>query len=134
MILVDSSVLIDLIERTPEWFEWRAEQLYAAMQRDQVGINAIIFAEVSRSFDSFEAQNAFLQTTGISYLHIPAAAAYAASAAHRVPTVRRVGRGLRHCRIFFIGAHAQVAGHTLMTRDAKRMLTYFPHVPVLSPR
>ncbi|APW46623.1 hypothetical protein [Rhodoferax antarcticus] len=57
MILVDSSVLIDLIERTPEWF-------------------------------------------GITYLHIPAAAAHAASAAHRVPTVRRAGRGLRHCRIF----------------------------------
>ncbi len=133
MILVDSSVLIDLIERTPEWFEWSAEQLYAAMQRDQVGINAIIFAEVSRSFDSFEAQNAFLQTTGITYLHIPAAAAYAASAAHR--TYRAAG-GSRAATLpdFFIGAHAQVAGHTLMTRDAKRMLTYFPHVPVLSPR
>ncbi|MCW2313181.1 type II toxin-antitoxin system VapC family toxin [Rhodoferax antarcticus] len=90
MILVDSSVLIDLIERTPEWF-------------------------------------------GITYLHIPAAAAHAASAAHR--TYRAAG-GSRAATLpdFFIGAHAQVAGHTLMTRDAKRMLTYFPHVPVLSPR
>ncbi len=133
MILVDSSVLIDLIERSPEWCAWSAEQLYAAMQRDRVGINAIILAEVSRSFDGFEAQNAFLQTTGIVYLHIPAAAAYAASAAHR--TYRAAG-GSRAATLpdFFIGAHAQVEGYTLMTRDAKRMLTYFPHVPVLSPR
>jgi len=133
MILVDSSVLIDLIERTPEWFQWSAEQLYAATRRERVGINAIVFAEIARSFDSLVEQNAFLATTGIVFLHIPAAAAYRASQAHRA--YRQAG-GAKAATLpdFFIGAHAQVDGHTLMTRDARRMHTYFPDVPVISPR
>lgn len=133
MILVDSSVLIDLIEQTPQWFAWSAEQLFAAKQRDRIGINAIVFAEMSRTFSSLSAQNAFLQDTGIAYLPIPAAAAYSASVAHRA---YRVAGGSRSATLpdFFIGAHALVEGFTLMTRDARRMHTYFPDVPVLSPR
>ncbi len=133
MILVDSSVLIDLIEKTPQWHAWSTEQLHAAQQRDRLGINAIVYAEVSRSFESAKSQNAFMKRCGIAFLHLTAAAAYAASAAHRA---YRAAGGTRAATLpdFFIGAHAQAEGYTLMTRDAKRMLTYFPHVPVISPR
>ena len=133
MILVDSSVLIDLIEKTPQWHAWSTDQLYAAQQRDRLGINAIVYAEVSRSFESAESQNRFMKRTGIAFLHLSATAAYAASAAHRA---YRVAGGSRTATLpdFFIGAHAQTDGYTLMTRDAKRMLTYFPDVPVISPR
>jgi len=133
MILVDSSVLIDLIERTPQWHSWSAEQLFAATQRDQVGLNAIVFAEIARSFESHAQQHAFLQDTGLIYLDLPSQAAYLASQAHRA---YRAAGGTKAATLpdFFIGAHAQVAGYTLMTRDAKRMHTYFPHVPVISPR
>ena len=34
---------------------------------------------------------------------------------------------------FFIGAHAEVAGFTLLTRDAARYRTYFPRVALLCP-
>jgi len=133
MILVDSSVLIDLIERTPQWYPWSAEQLFAAMLTQRVGINAIVFAEIARSFETLAEQNKFLESTGIVYLHLPAAAAFQASQAHRA---YRAAGGLKAATLpdFFIGAHARVDGHTLMTRDAKRMHTYFPAVPVISPR
>ncbi len=133
MILVDSSVLIDLIERSPEWFEWSAAQLYAATRRERVGINVIVFAEIARCFESLAEQNAFLTSTGLVFLNIPAAAAYRASLAHRA--YRQAG-GAKAATLpdFFIGAHAQADGHTLMTRDARRMHTYFPDVPVISPR
>jgi hypothetical protein len=133
MILVDSSVLIDLIERTPQWYPWSAEQLFAAMLTQRVGINAIVFAEIARSFETLAEQNKFLESTGIVYLHLPAAAAFQASQAHRA---YRAAGGLKAATLpdFFIGAHARVDGHTLMTRDAKRMHTYFPDVPVISPR
>ena len=133
MILIDSSVLIELIEKTPQWHAWSTEQLFAAQQRDRIGINAIVYAEVSRSFESAESQNGFMKRTGIAFLHLSAAAAYAASAAHRA---YRAAGGSRTATLpdFFIGAHAQTDGYTLMTRDAKRMLTYFPDVPVISPR
>lgn len=133
MILVDSSVLIDLIERTPQWYAWSAEQLFSAGQTQRVGINAIIFAEIARSFDTLTEQNKFLESTGLVYLHLPAAAAFQASQAHRA---YRAAGGSKAATLpdFFIGAHARVDGHTLMTRDAKRMHTYFPDVPVISPR
>jgi predicted nucleic acid-binding protein len=133
MILVDSSVLIDLLEKTPEWFEWCAEQLAQARRRDAIGINALVYAEVSRTFKTSALQDQFLKATGIQYLHIPASAAFEASLAHRR---YRAAGGSRAATLpdFFIGAHARAESYTLMTRDAKRISTYFPDVPVISPR
>ncbi len=34
---------------------------------------------------------------------------------------------------FYIGAHAQTQGLTLLTRDANRYRTYFPSVPLITP-
>ena len=34
---------------------------------------------------------------------------------------------------FFIGAHARVKGHRLVTRDAERFRIYFPEVEVIAP-
>ena len=34
---------------------------------------------------------------------------------------------------FFIGAHAAVAGYSLMTRDAARYRTYFPKLSLIVP-
>jgi AbrB family looped-hinge helix DNA binding protein len=34
---------------------------------------------------------------------------------------------------FFIGAHAAVAGMTLLTRDARRYRTYFPKLKIVAP-
>jgi predicted nucleic acid-binding protein len=133
MILVDSSVLIDLLEKTPQWFEWSSEQLFAASGRDKLGINALVYAEIARTFPDAQAQNDFLKQSDISYLHIPALAAYKANLAHQA---YRVAGGARAATLpdFFIGAHASVEGYTLMTRDAKRIHTYFPQVPIISPR
>jgi predicted nucleic acid-binding protein len=133
MILVDSSVLIDLLEKTPEWFEWCSEQLALAQQRDSLGVNALVYAEIARTFSGANEQDQFLKQTGIQYLDIPPAAAHEASLAHRR---YRAAGGSRAATLpdFFIGAHAHTQGYTLMTRDAKRISTYFPQVPVISPR
>ena len=34
---------------------------------------------------------------------------------------------------FFIGAHAQIEGWTILTRDAARYKTYFPAVTLIHP-
>ena len=34
---------------------------------------------------------------------------------------------------FYIGAHAAVAGMTLLTRDARRYRTYFPKLRIIAP-
>jgi len=34
---------------------------------------------------------------------------------------------------FFIGAHAEAAGLSILTRDPRRYRTYFPNVPLITP-
>jgi predicted nucleic acid-binding protein len=34
---------------------------------------------------------------------------------------------------FYIGAHAAIAGHRLVSRDASRYRTYFPTVDLIAP-
>ncbi|MGC4004403.1 MAG: hypothetical protein QM811_15315 [Pirellulales bacterium] len=53
------------------------------------------------------------------------------------PSVRAVstrwGAKLSPLPDFFIGAHAEVEGFTLVTRDPARYRTYFPGVPLIVP-
>ncbi len=132
MILVDSSVLIDVIEATPEWCDWSAEQLTLCAQQQGLAINAIIYAEVSRSFPSAEVQNAFLKEAAIKVLRIPNEAAFLAARAHMA---YRSSGGLRSSTLpdFFIGAHALVEKCQLLTRDPVRIRNYFPQVFLISP-
>ncbi len=133
MILIDSSVLIDLLEESPEWHAWSSDQLFLASCRDTLGINALIFAEISRSFIDLRAVSAFLKATKIQYLDIPPEAAFLAQRAHQRYRALGGQRMATHPD-FFIGAHASVNGYALMTRDAKRIETYFPDVERISPR
>jgi predicted nucleic acid-binding protein len=34
---------------------------------------------------------------------------------------------------FYVGAHAAIAGHTLLTRDPKRYRAYFPKLRIIAP-
>jgi predicted nucleic acid-binding protein len=34
---------------------------------------------------------------------------------------------------FYIGAHAAISGHRLLSRDAGRYRTYFPKIELISP-
>ena len=132
MILVDSSVLIDVIEAKPDWKHWSAAQLDKLAGSDGLAINAIIYAEIARTFASAESQNGFLNAVGIRVLPIPNEAAFAASRAHLA--YRAVG-GYKTSTLpdFFIGAHADFGGYSLLTRDAKRIRTYFPRVTLITP-
>ncbi|PIY29957.1 MAG: DNA-binding protein [Comamonadaceae bacterium CG_4_9_14_3_um_filter_60_33] len=132
MIFVDSSVLIDVIEAKPDWKQWSAEQLTRHVQAGGLAINAIVYAEVARSFPSALVQDHFLKESGIAVLPIPNLAAFMAAQAHR--TYRAAG-GARSSTLpdFFIGAHALVAQMTLLTRDPVRVRTYFPQLILITP-
>lgn len=132
MILVDSSVLIDVIEAKPDWKHWSAAQLTRYSESQSLVINAIVYAEVSRTFASFGMQNKFLKETGIKVASISNEAAFAAAKAH---LAYRVVGGSKTSTLpdFFIGAHASVNGYTLLTRDPSRIRTYFPDVSLITP-
>lgn len=132
MILVDANVLIDVLGADPVWFGWSSAALAAAADRDEVAINPIIYAEISIGFDSEAALDEVLRATGLVRLPLPYEAAFVAGKAHLLYR-RRGGARTSPLPDFYIGAHAAVAGLTLLTRDARRYRTYFPAVRLIAP-
>ena len=95
-------------------------------------INIVIYAEISRSFADPKAEDQFLRRADIKLDPISSAAAFAAAREHMA---YRAAGGPRLATLpdFFIGAHAQEAGHTLLTRDPVRIKSYFPKVRLICP-
>jgi len=131
-VLVDSNVLLDILTEDARWLSWSAEALERAAQSTPVLINPIIYAEVSVRFSRIEDLEEALPRSLLAREQIPYEAAFLAAKVHL--GYRRRG-GTRNTPLpdFFIGAHAAVARHRILTRDAKRYATYFPSVALISP-
>ena len=133
MILIDSSVLIDVIEEQDlKWADWSEAEIVKARSRDVLGINLLVYSEISGDFSSKASVDAFLTDFGLQIDPLTPDIAFAAAAAHA--SYRQAG-GTRGATLpdFFIGAHAHVKGYPLLTRDAKRIRTYFPRVTLITP-
>ncbi len=130
--LVDSNVLIDLFDEDSEWRDWSDAMVTRAANRGALVINPIVFAEVSAGFDSLDDVEAALPAAFIRREALPWEAAFLAGRAFA--QYRRRG-GARSAPLpdFYIGAHAAVAGYTLLTRDARRYRHYFPKLKVVAP-
>lgn len=55
MILVDTNVLVDILEDDPKWAEWSLSQMYDQSKIHRPVINPIIYAELSLTFSTHEA-------------------------------------------------------------------------------
>lgn len=132
MVLVDSNVLTDIFTEDRHWFEWSAAQIARCRQRGRLGVNPIIFAEVSPNFDSLEELEAALPEMDYQRLHLPYRAAFRASQAF-LAYRQRGGTKARPLPDFYIGAHAEAEEMTLLTRDVDRYRTYFPKVKLITP-
>lgn len=132
MFLVDTNVLLDIFAEDPVWRSWSEQCLAEALLEGDVGINPVIYAEASLAFHRAETLDAELEALQIIRLGLPYEAAFLAGRAFF--RYRRAG-GARSSPLpdFFIGAHAEVAGRILLTRDVARYRTYFPTVPLRAP-
>lgn len=130
--LVDSSVIIDVLTRDPRWFDWSSKALAQAADAGPLIINPIIYAEVSMGFDRIEDLDLALTPTWFRREPLSWEAAFLAGKSFL--SYRRQG-GTRRSPLpdFYIGAHASLAGLTLVTRDARRYQTYFPKLKLLAP-
>lgn len=130
--LVDSNVILDIVTEDDEWLDWSSAALEEAAESGTLAINAIVYAEVSVRFETIEALEAALPRDYFRRDAIPWEAAFLA--AKSFERYRR-GGGVKRSPLpdFFIGAHAAVAGMTLLTRDAKRYRAYFPKLRIISP-
>ena len=132
MLLVDTNVLVDVLQNDPQWAEWSISQMRAQSSLHALVINPIIYAEMSLSFSTLEALDDVVVTLALELREIPRAALFLAAKAY-AQYRRRGGNKLQVLPDFFIGAHAAVQGWPLLTRDASRFRTYFPTLDVLAP-
>lgn len=130
--LVDSNVLLDISAEDGDWIDWSAAMLADAGQRGPLVINPIVYAEVSTGYATVEALDDALPVEYYTRAPLPWEAAFLAAKCFQA--YRRRG-GVKRSPLpdFYIGAHAAVAGMTLLTRDARRYRTYFPKLRIIAP-
>jgi predicted nucleic acid-binding protein len=132
MVLVDTNVLVDVLENDPEWAHWSIGQLRAQSKIHRLTINPIIYAELSLTFSTVEALDQTIDELGLAVIEIPRPALFLAGKAF-VRYRRQGGTTSNVLGDFFIGAHAAVSGHPVLTRDTQRYAAYFPSVKLIAP-
>lgn len=129
--LVDSNVLIDVIKNASPWRDWSRLRLAEAADSGSVIVNQIVVAEAAIRFREPVAMGS-LAIGELSREGIPWDAAFQAGQAH-LHYRSRGGRRDRTLPDFLIGAHAQVKGYRLLTRDPRRYRQYFPALDIIAP-
>jgi len=131
-MLVDTNILVDVLENDPVWADWSITQLQAQSKVHRLVINPIIYSELSLTFSTFEALDQVLDGMQLPMLEIPKPALFLAGKAF---IQYRHSGGVKNNVLgdFFIGAHAAVSGLPVLTRDSRRYKNYFPHVRLVAP-
>jgi predicted nucleic acid-binding protein len=132
MVLVDTNVLLDVLEDDSEWAPWSQDQLDAAAATDTLAINPIIYSELSMAFARIEELDAVIEEASLKVETIPKEGLFLAGKAF---LTYRKARGTKHNVLpdFFIGAHAAVMQWPILTRDVGRYRTHFPSVELITP-
>lgn len=138
MILLDSNVLIDARRPDSPFHSWAEELVAEALAGAGAALNAVVLAELCVGQRDPSAVEGELRAEGLKILDVPAAASTLCARAYtRYRTARRRSGGGGGPAIplpdFFIGAHADLMGWQLATRDAERVRLYFPNVELLEP-
>lgn len=132
MVLVDTNVLIDVVQESQPWAEWSINQLAVQSKVHQLVINPVIFAELALSYETLDEVEAVMSELRFPILELPRPALFLAGKAFL--RYRRAG-GMKSNVLpdFFIGAHASVARAALLTRDRGRYATHFLTVSLITP-
>lgn len=132
MTLVDSNVILDLINNDGLWGTWSIERLEAASLVGPLLINDVIYAEISARYERVEDVDDMLDEAGIQVASIPKEALFLAGKAF-IQYRRSGGTRLSVLPDFFIGAHATTTNIPLLTRDVRLYRTYFPSLQIICP-
>jgi predicted nucleic acid-binding protein len=132
MLLVDTNVLVDVLEDDPEWADWSIGQLRAQSKIHRLAINPIIYSELSLTFSTVEALDRAVDDLSLAVIEIPRPALFLAGKAF-VRYRRQGGAKQNVLADFFIGAQAAVSRYPILTRDTRRYSTYFSGVNLIAP-
>jgi predicted nucleic acid-binding protein len=130
--LVDTNVLVDIFNDDAEWDAWSEEQLNSALRVGSLVINPLIYAEICGGYPTQRQTDQALSTLVFRRENLPWDAAFNAS---RAFLAYRQGGGTKRSPLpdFYIGAHAELKGYALLTRDPGRYRSYFPSLKIIAP-
>lgn len=131
-ILVDSSVILDIFEKDERWYQWSQSTLDRLSENNTLCINPIIYTEVSIGFKQIEELEYAISKAYFRMLQLPKEALFLSG---KVFLQYRKNKGAKTSPLpdFFIGAHAAVSNLELVTRDTRKISSYFPKVQLISP-
>jgi len=131
-VLVDTNVIIDVLTDDRQWADWSVGQLEANAGSGLL-INPVVCAELCFGSPSMEFVDDIVRRFALTYQEIPRQGLFRAAKAFAKYKGRR-GTKASVLPDFFIGGHAAAAGISLLTRDTKRLSTYFPNVTLICPQ
>ncbi len=134
MILIDSNILIDVLDRDPVWYDWSVANVSDASKTGRMAINHIVVAEVAPFAGKFNDFLAIIDNMGLIIEPLCNQSAYSAGLAFREYRRQRNRASAKTILPdFLIGGHALAISATIMTRDPRFYRTYFPSVPLITP-
>jgi predicted nucleic acid-binding protein len=130
--LIDTNVLVDIFANDPDWDAWSEAKVDAARHSGNLVINPLIYAEICGGYPTQRQADQALSTMVFRREHLPWDAAFNASRAY---LAYRQSGGTKRSPLpdFYIGAHAEVKGYTLLTRDPSRYRQHFPTLRIVAP-
>ncbi len=138
MILLDTNIVIDAHYGVGNDRVRASNLISSAVIDSGAAINCITLAELYSGPRRGEEIEDDMRQAGIVVLDLPAAAAAICGRAYRRYRLARTRSGGGKAPSmplpdFFIGAHAELMGWKLATRDVERYRIYFPAVELVEP-
>jgi hypothetical protein len=138
MILLDTNLIIDAHYGAGNDRVHARNLISSAVMNIGAAINSIILAELYAGPRRGEEIEEDLRQAGIVVLDVPVGAAAICGRAYRRYRLARTRSGGGKAPSvplpdFFIGAHAELMGWRLATRDVERYRIYFPAVELIEP-
>jgi predicted nucleic acid-binding protein len=138
MILLDTNVIVDALDKGGANHPWAKKQIEEAVSTEGGGISVVTLAELCAGARNPADVEPEIKRWGLTVHDVPVAAASTCGIAYRryVKTRRDSGGGpspKMPLPDFFIGAQAEVMGWKIATRDQGRFERYFPTVLLVTP-
>jgi len=139
VILLDTNVVVDAQNHASPFFTRSRDLILEAVATTGAAVSAVTLAELCAARSNIaDLLQAELREAGIQLFDIPVGAAPICGRAYRQYRLsRRKSAGgtapATPLPDFFIGAHAELMGWKLATRDSDRFRRYFPQVQLIKP-
>lgn len=130
--IIDTNALIDVLGPDSETRVWSLDAMKRCFHEGPLVVNPVIWSELAASPLSEQQLSLALDWLDLKKEPLSYEVAFRAGKAHLLYR-RNGGQRERTLPDFFIGAHAAVRSHRLLTRDAARYRTYFPDLDIISP-